>query len=546
MSTCKFLGALLSSFAIAAAQSLHAQLSKGHLILIERGLQLQGLVTKDDVFHLNTFSNANYTSINWLWESSPSQMGAAPGFLWGRWVNNTNQMPPTTSEVAYTNQLISLQLADERFIGEDAVRTEMVEWFDSVRSNWPNTLLYINNYAGQAPDWALADFFTRAHPDMICFDNYPFEETLDTGEPYALWTSWYSELRRYRDNARNFKIPFATYRQTFHAEERPTRVYRDPSASELRLNTFAALAFNAKMLVDFTYNTGASSLFTKPGGDSYPTPLYTEMTDINRRARNLGKALVRLQPIDEATPQWTTSLMFLRGKNSSGNPNPIPINFIADPDAPNSYTDWVADRNDPYLRGFVVTNKGTKNNGFPGDVIIAWFKPLDESFDGTNFTNQIYMMVVNALSDPTGSPADCLQEIKLNFQNVVATTNLIMLDSATGQLQTNALPVVNTRRQLVLNLNGGDAVLFKFNTGAPFVGFSPTQPAKLNLQKQSGALQLELHGNVAMRYQLETTQSLANSNWTVLTNFLLPSSPHVLSEPIDPNTNGFFRLIENP
>src|SRR5438477_1202843 len=58
----------------------YSQIGKGHLILIQRGLQLQGLVTRDDVFHLNTYSNANYTSIHWLWDSNPSLMGAAPGF----------------------------------------------------------------------------------------------------------------------------------------------------------------------------------------------------------------------------------------------------------------------------------------------------------------------------------------------------------------------------------------------------------------------------------------------------------------------------------
>src|SRR5688572_17632119 len=47
-------------------------LSKGHTILIERGLQVQGMVTKDDVFHLDVYEGANYTTINWLWQSNPA------------------------------------------------------------------------------------------------------------------------------------------------------------------------------------------------------------------------------------------------------------------------------------------------------------------------------------------------------------------------------------------------------------------------------------------------------------------------------------------
>ncbi len=56
-------------------------------------------------------------------------------------------------------------------------------------------------------------------------------------------------------------------------------------------------------------------------------------------------------------------------------------------------------------------------------------------------------MVVNGLTDPTGAAADCRQEIKLNFLNTSATASLVMLDPATGRLQTNVLPLVNTRRR---------------------------------------------------------------------------------------------------
>src|SRR5688572_6583403 len=62
-----------------------AAMSKGHEILVRRGLQIQGMVTRDDVFNLNTYTNTGYTSIHWLWDSNPSQMGVAPGFPWSRW-----------------------------------------------------------------------------------------------------------------------------------------------------------------------------------------------------------------------------------------------------------------------------------------------------------------------------------------------------------------------------------------------------------------------------------------------------------------------------
>ena len=516
----------------ATLRDARAAVSKGQLILIDRGLQVQGMVTRDDVFHLNTYSNANYTSVHWLWNSSPSQLGTAPGFPWSRWAGDEASVPPLTSEGPYMGQLVSLQLGDEWNLNDAALRTRAVNWFNAIRTNFPNTIVYMNNFGGQVNDAALGDFTSRARPDMLSFDTYPWRSDYTTRVPRpGPPTSWYGDLRRYREHARGANVPLGVYMQTFHAvQDYDQTVYRDPSPSELRMNHFAALAFNAKVLIDFTYNTGASSLFTTPGGDSNPTPLLAEKTAVNRRARNLGRALVRLVPISDAPGGYTTSIMFLRGRNSSGTVNPVPIGFLADPQAPNSYTDWEANRNDPYLRGWTVTNiAGTKNGGQVGDVILSWFRPFDESFDGPDHTNQIYMMVVNGLTDPTGSAADCRQEIKLNFAFPTAITSLVMLDPASGQLQTNALPIVSTRRQLTLNLDGGDAALFKFDNGAPFVGFMPPQPARVGMVR-TNTTQITLQGTIGARYRVDAKASLTNTSWSAVTNVQLPTSPYTVRD----------------
>ncbi len=490
------IAAAVFAVAMLLAQVSHAQISKANQILIDRGLQIEGLVATYDTFTLSRYSNANYTAVIWLWDAprsydAMSVLGAAPGFPWARWVGSENDMPPLGGESAYTNQLVNLQLADEWNLNDDATRTRAVNWFNAVRNNWPNTILSANNWGGQVSDGNLIDFITRAQPDMICFDTYPWQSVHDVNAPDHIGppiagppTTWYSHLRTYRDISRAFNIPFGSYVQTFHAvQDYNSTVYRDPSPSELRLNHFGALAFNAKMLIDFLYNNGSSSLFNPPGGDSNPNALYYEKADCALRARNFGKALVRLKPIDEATTQWTTSVMFVRGKDPSGTLNPIPINFYAGPGGANPNTDWVADRNDPYLRGWVVTNTGTKNNGQPGDVIIAWFKPLDESFDGPDYTNEVYFMVVNGLTATNGTAADCAQEIKLNFLDTFSAVEL--LDPLTGLAQAQVLPIVSTRRQLVLNLNGGDAALFKIADGAPFVGTQLTGPPLIITQPAS-------------------------------------------------------------
>ncbi|MDQ6631346.1 MAG: hypothetical protein M3Y82_06265 [Verrucomicrobiota bacterium] len=571
------------TFIFMLAPASFAQISKGNFILLNRGLQIQGLVTPDNWFHPDTYSNANYTAVSFLWNSTgnlgpPSKfLGPAPGSLWARWVTDETNMPgmgfgqtgngnsfSRTNEIPYTNQLVSIQLGDEWNLNDDATRTRLVNWFLTVRSNWPNAILYHNNWGGQVGDTQLSDFISRARPDMLCFDTYPWQSIYDLNQPNhtgapipgpgsTLLQGWYGYLRQDREYARAFGIPLAIYRQTFHAvQDYDQHIFRDPSPSELRLNTFAAMAFSAKFFSDFTYNTGAASLFTNLGGGSGDTVissngLYAEMIDINKRARNFGKALTRLTPITiEGVTGYTTSIMFLRGKDASGNLTPIPSGFLPDPQDQN-YTDWVYQRNDPFLNGWSVTNKaGIKNNGNKGDVIIAWFKVMDESFDGPNFNNQIYFMVVNGLTDPTGSAADCLQEIKLNFSNPPQTT-AVLLDPVSGLLQTNTMTDIGSgKRQLVLNLNGGDAALFKLQTGAPFVGMTLIS-TRLNIQLQSGIPAISIQGVIGSRYELQVAPSPPSGNWASLTNLLLPTSPYSFLDTTSSNANTrFYRTISLP
>jgi len=484
--------ALISAGLGVGASTGRAELSKGHRILIQRGLQTQGMVTANDVFNLATYQNANYSAINWLWDSNVTLHGAAPGFPWVRWVGDENQMPgapgPTAAESPYVSQLVALQLGDEWHLNYPAVRDRAVNWFSAVRDQWPQAILYMNSYGGQVNDAALGDFITRARPDMLSFDTYPYRNDYVTHQPnapaYGSPTSWYSELRRYRVHALNAGIPVAIYRQTFRAiQDYDQTEYRAPSASEQNLNTFGALAFGVTTFIDFTYNTGASTLFTSPGGDSHPTPAYGQQAEINLRARNLGKSLVHLTALNNRPngADHTTDVMFLRGKHETGPGafafNPLPIGFIRDPQATaqEDYSDWVSDRNDPYLRGWVVANLGTKNSGLRGDVTISWFKPLDSTMDNpSDVDDQLYFMVVNALTGPDGTAADYRQEIKLNFLAAPATTSLQRLNSLTGEVEVIPLPVVNTRRQLTIQLDGGEGQLFKFNTGDPFIGVQPS------------------------------------------------------------------------
>src|SRR5207237_1050472 len=65
----------LFSIATLVAPARAAELSKGFKLLVEHGFQIQGMITKDDVFHLPTYVAANYTTLAWLGESNPSAHG---------------------------------------------------------------------------------------------------------------------------------------------------------------------------------------------------------------------------------------------------------------------------------------------------------------------------------------------------------------------------------------------------------------------------------------------------------------------------------------
>ena len=566
-----------------------AQISKGYQILLNRGLQCQGLVQWDDYFHLDTYSNANYTSINWGWTSSPDQMDATAGFPWARWVSGTNcvsgtsNMPPQAGEAPYLNELVALQLGDEWDLNSDSWRDQLVCWFNSVQTNWPNTILFHNNWAGQVLDPQLSDFISRAHPDMLFFDGYPWQSDYSSGTPIGgPPTNWYSELRRYRAWAQTYNIPFGVYRQTFHSvQSYNSTIYRNPSPSELRLLTSVALAFNAKFFTDFTYNSGATSLFdilpNGYSGDIYTNALYGEQSDANRRAANLGQALMCLKPVDEMHnpndvnpppgpassynlfPDGTvTSIMIIRGKVISGgvtNATALPTQFIAPPNSTGNpanrnsliFSWWESGKNDPYLTGFGVTNKaGVKNNGLAGDAFVAWFRPLDESFDGPTYTNEVYFLVVNGLTDTNGTAADCMQEIHLDFSfGSSGLTAVVMLDPETGLLQTNTLPVVSTKRRLILDLNGGDAALFKFADGAPFVGHIMPQPPNLSATMQAGTPALDLTQlTPGARYQLQSAPALG-STWNTLTGLLLNTSNYFYLDTSSSNA-AFYRVVGTP
>lgn len=467
-----------------------SQVSKGHQILMDRGVLRLGLSTKDNPIDPTRLQNSGLMGPIWEWGKwNPTLMGPAPGLPWARWATTQSEMPPQTTpydENPYMSQCVAIQLEDEQDLNNPAIRAYATTWFNNVRASYPNTLLYVNNWGGQIDGNALVDFISTANPDMLSQDTYPWVSYSRYGGEFANghWPGGsprylYDSLRPYRAYGLSFNKPNNLYTQTFYSVGEG---FRSPSDSEMRLNYFAGVVFGFTSFMNFDYNRGSTSLFSGPG-DQNPTALHTTFQQINAKLVNLSPVITRLKPRSNYIALYDASMLYYPGQYMSGGV-PTTLNSVGgdfrryptDFSSHHASNDaaFIDAANPGWFRSVDVVNVGTKNDGLRGDVWVMWFKPLDESFDGANYNDERYVMVLNGLSDPAGTGVECRQQITMNFENgPAATQSLKVLNQATGNVDTMALSVVNNLRQATFQLDGGEMVLFKYNTGAPFVGIDP-------------------------------------------------------------------------
>lgn len=518
------LSLIAASAALAALPALAT--SKIDQILQTKGFQIEANADPNGDFSSTTMLNANYDSVIWQWTSNLARQGTAPGIPWGRFVQDPSQMPPQGGEGPYMSQLYSLQLGDEPALENSSTFNSYVSWFNSARSNpaYNNTILFTDLQG--ISDGTIVNFVAQAHPDLLTFDNYPWQSTYvpanggtpsHGGTPFGdPPTNWYGDLRRFRDDVIGTSTDFGIYRQTFHAvQDYNSIVYRDPSPGELALNTFGAMAFNAKFLADFEFNDGAGSLFNG-GAMSSPTPLYNTMQKVNFQAHAFGKALVNLTPLNDTQNggQPTTDILFVRGQYKDSNNvtqyNPVPVGFAPNNNDNNSFiTQWTAYSTaqsqgnvdlaeDKWLTGFQSKNLTANNNGLKGDAIISWFRPTTLTKAQANSTGDVYYMVVNGYTQATGDASQTEQYINLDFSSPPSTT-IQYIDPTTGTLQTLSetndtvpatapggtymLTPVGSKMRLSLFLDGGDSFLFKLDTDGSFAGYAAAtpEPASLSL-----------------------------------------------------------------
>ncbi|MCK5852133.1 hypothetical protein KAH27_03800 [bacterium] len=481
---------------IADAVYIPSSLDRGHKLILQYGLQIQGLMFPDSYPYGESWSSARwaesqFNTPNIHETAKPETFGVAPGRPWSRWIawdDITGAQGPYlyASETPYIPNLISLQAGDELDLSKSSTINTLKNTFDIWETNYPDVIRYGNSYGmtgydgndGTGPvdngrDSQFVNYHTVAKPDMVCFDTYDFKtKSCDPyGQQSPLYggspTRLYFSLGRFRkfamagnDGTGNRPIPMANYFQCYHFT-----ACRKMGLSEVTLSQFAPLVFGYKILISFFYNNpGPADLSPQAfdgNGDTQPTPSFYCAATNNHQIKKLAHPLERLISTN-------TYVYDVQGRYHDGSGN----HYIPLP----SYCAAWSSSADPYITSISASNLSSYNDGLEADVWIGYFTPLHEDFDGSSYNNELYFMLLNGLSNSNAAPEQLQQDITLNFDfGTSGITNLLRLNRETGK--TEIVPLIHdggTVYHQVFRMEGGFADLYKFNDGAPFVGVVPT------------------------------------------------------------------------
>jgi hypothetical protein len=438
-------------------------LTTGHKTLVRKGLQIAAMVFPNyydstSLFSMSRFQESNCTTLDLVDPYlQPAWIADDPNVCWMR---HSTFYDIQSCEKPYIKNLISMGYGDEQDITSqtelDAIKTK----FDSIKAKYPSVINMTNQGGGQFTADELSDYIAYCQPDMLMFDTYPFYGYYTVaGRPPHLYThmGMYRLLGLAGLDATGAKpIPCALYTQVFTSDSYPWYGHV-VSQSEMSLNVFAAWTYGFKYIDLFIYmnqvgTTSLQSLLFEGDGDTTPTDEFYEIAEINRQSRNLSPALVRL---------ISTDIRFIPGQISSSTNNSVS-------DDAKSWSDANRPASTLFTGIDTITNMGTCNSGLRGDILVGFFKPLHESFDGPDYSGEVYFMVLNGLTDYTGSASATRQKMRLRFNSSV--TQIQRLSRDTGLVETLPLIVDGTTKYYELTLDGGTADLFKIDTGAPFVG----------------------------------------------------------------------------
>jgi hypothetical protein len=282
-------------------------------------------------------------------------------------------------------------------------------------------------------------------PDVLMHDHYPFGETRSPLR-YYFSNNFYEHMEIIRRAALARNIPYWRYNQAYGKINDRAQ----PSRSQARLELFAGLTYGFTGFVHYWYDQphdrdrGLVCMFFDANADA--TDFHGDVSDAVQEVSHLGRAVIHLLStgIRYVSSDRTTEVP--RGALSWDNPGQLLSNL------------------DPYQKRITVTGQHDGD-----DFIIGFF--MDPA-------GERYFMPVNVRHDPE-STADCSETVRIEFDFSDSGINrLLRLNRRTGRVEPIEAPGplmkvgLNGRHQLTLTLPGGTGDLFKYDTGARFVGDS--------------------------------------------------------------------------
>ena len=455
--------------------TIPSELGRGHKLFIKRGFMTGAVVFPGDWATLSypdgenvdwdTWTDSGFntvcTHLSWLYQlpsyrsdlnyirwagysQEPGRMPAGQGYTNLLTGANEATLSPWEEHLGYGDNLVAIQAADEVNLSDQDWRDAFKAAFDRWKVQYPNTLVFTSQFSTES-DSGVLGYQKFCQPDMLMSFIYPVFGHGDKDEQWEFWKGFvdYRELAKKGINSTDYvePIPYGCYFEAYRNSE-PGGSHHVLSGSELSLSQWAPVAFGYKMTIAWCYaaDGGANldAVIFDGLGDQNTNALFGVIAENNRQLKLMGESLVRLN----STSTWE-------------------IGDVDDDDG-----GWLDDdENIPgYSSGNIPDITGVSFATGRGGII-SRFEPLHEDFDGSSYSNQTYFMVVNGNFSSSGTPAAQASNVTLTIGGGI--TALESINLTTGLVET--LPV--TSGTVTFSLDGGRGKLFKFQTGAPFVGF---------------------------------------------------------------------------
>ena len=153
-------------------------LSRGHQILVERGLQIQALTFPwlTGYFDTNRWAESNFTTAHiWSLYSLPGTMPGPNDIPWSNWV--WPGVYPEDIEPAlqpYATNAFAYQFGDEQDITDPTEQANLKAAMAAFHVNQPDVITYTNQSGYPASPAQMQTYMQVVQPDMRFFDRYTF------------------------------------------------------------------------------------------------------------------------------------------------------------------------------------------------------------------------------------------------------------------------------------------------------------------------------------------------------------------------------------